>query len=968
MHKQKCSKTLKIFYQNVRGLRTKISKFLVLLEDSDADLFAITETGCNESIYDAELILPGYHILRCDRTDGRKHGGVLLVATPRFEIRQVQIPDSIDISKYKFEVVCANVYKQNRFLFTCCVVYIPPQTNEDEYLLMFRILETICNKYNNNVIILGDFNLFSCNNNISNCYEYFAAYCEVIQCNRVPNCNNRQLDLVLSGRSNVTVEAEREGLQPVDAYHPPLAVVVGVSAAAVLSSSPPSTSLSSTHERRVLFEQWNFAKADYSYLYYLISTVDWNDIYNIEDPDLALNFFYDKITDAFNTCIPLKNRNSKCNKRMYPVWYSSEIIKTIVHKHRLHKKYKKTKSPVDYEAFSRCRAKVKADTRAAHDCYRDHVQQNLASDPKAFWSFMRSKRSNTSQYKLIKGGQLLADHEWASEFAQFFQSVYSTTPATLDVAAASASGTQNGAGAWTHLGRLDRSEVRRALAHLPAKRSVGPDGIPPFILKDCRMTLVDPLLHIFNRCIAKAKFPDRWKLTRVVPIPKGKVGGEASDYRPVAILSTPAKIFESAIHNNMYTQVRSYLSEAQHGFRPGKSTTTNLLHQMATVIPAVDAGLQVDVAYLDFRKAFDTVDNDVLLCKLADVGFTPHTLKFFASYLSDRRQFVDCVGYHSEPYFTRSGVSQGSNLGPLLFVLMINDLSKIVKDSECLLFADDLKLSRVIRDKNTDHGLLQRDLDRVMDWSRQNKLYFNIEKCSILSFTRARTPSHCSYHMEGQPIQRVTEVRDLGITFTADLTFRKHITKVCRKAYRNLGFVLRQANDFNNIKALKALYEALVKSHMECNAAIWSPNEAKYATMLERIQNKFVRFLYLKTYGVYPGYPLLYPTLYLLGTVGYYRLEARREVMLATYLYNVLRGKCHNPRILGELRLCVPDGYVRRRRRPRLLVVPTARTELLKQAPMTRALHTLNAIAEQIDLFNCSVNDFTRVAYSVICY
>ncbi|KAF9810913.1 hypothetical protein SFRURICE_005339 [Spodoptera frugiperda] len=130
--------------------------------------------------------------------------------------------------------------------------------------------------------------------------------------------------------------------------------------------------------------------------------------------------------------------------------------------------------------------------------------------------------------------------------------------------------------------------------------------------------------------------------------------------------------------------------------------------------------------------------------------------------------------------------------------------------------------------------------------------------------------------------------------------------------------------------------------------------------MIERIQNKFTRFVYLKLYGVYPGYPLLYPTLFVLGMVGYYKLEVRREVALATYLFKVLRGKTHNPALLEELRLCVPDEYVWRRRRPRLLVVPCARTNLMQKAPLTRALRTLNTIADRMDLFSCTLNEFTR--------
>lgn len=200
----KPSSSINILYQNVRGLRTKTVQFISLIESSSSDLFAITESGLSAAIQNAEFTLPGYQVLRCDRADGRKHGGVLLVATPRVELRQVPLPGNVNIDNHKFELICASVYIQNRFLFTCCTVYIPPQTDENEYMLMFSLLEKICIRYRNNLIILGDFNLFSCNITVCNYYEYFIAFCEFSQCNTVHNCNDRQLDLVLSARSGVT--------------------------------------------------------------------------------------------------------------------------------------------------------------------------------------------------------------------------------------------------------------------------------------------------------------------------------------------------------------------------------------------------------------------------------------------------------------------------------------------------------------------------------------------------------------------------------------------------------------------------------------------------------------------------------------------------------------------------------------------------------------------------------------------
>ncbi|PZC77634.1 hypothetical protein B5X24_HaOG203142 [Helicoverpa armigera] len=565
----------------------------------------------------------------------------------------------------------------------------------------------------------------------------------------------------------------------------------------------------------------------------------------------------------------------------------------------------------------------------------------------------------------MKNGEDLTDDQCAGEFADFFKSVYNQVPPTLDAQAAAAEAGVTSA--RVHLNNLTLNEVQIALQNLKPKRSSGPDGIPPFLFRDCARVLAGPLHYIYNTCLQQSTFPERWKISRVVPVPKGKSGPDVSGYRPVAVLSTPAKVFESAIQSSIQGQVRAQLSDAQHGFRPGRSTATNLLNFMAQVIPAVDAGVQVDAAYFDFKKAFDTVDNDVLLRKLADIGCTLHLLQFFVSYMKDRQQYVDYNGFESEPYYTRSGVSQGSNLGPLEFIIMINSLPEVVRHATCLLFADDLKLLLEVRDES-DCTRLQDDIDRVVKWSHDNKLYFNVSKCSVISFTRSRSPVCYEYKAEATPMTRVTQVRDLGVNLTPELTFREHIINICKKAYRNLGFLLRQSQGFTNIRTVRVLYDALVRSHLEYGGVIWAPHEAKYSVMLERVQNKFTRHLYWRLYGVYPLYPLMYPTLFVLGMVGYNQLKVRREFTLILYLIKLLRGKEHNPGVLRYLCLSVPDRYVERRRRPPLLAVPTARTNLLAKTPLTRAIRTINEIQKSIDIFSCQFSELAKMILFILCY
>lgn len=208
---------------------------------------------------------------------------------------------------------------------------------------------------------------------------------------------------------------------------------------------------------------------------------------------------------------------------------------------------------------------------------------------------------------------------------------------------------------------------------------------------------------------------------------------------------------------------------------------------------------------------------------------------------------------------------------------------------------------------------------------------------------------------------KATTVRDLGIQMKHDLTFAEHITKICKKAYRNLGFVLRQTKDIYSILAVKSLYNALVRSQLESCSMIWNPHETKYVLMTEKIQNKFLRCMYKKQYGIYPSYPIIYPTKFLLGMIGYYSIEVRRKLSLSMYVFKVFRGQLDNSLILGAIGICVPNTRLRRGPRLEVLASPTCRTNILKFAPVTVAIRLLNDISRgDTDLFHCTLTGFTQ--------
>ncbi|GBM90559.1 putative RNA-directed DNA polymerase from transposon BS [Araneus ventricosus] len=313
-------------------------------------------------------------------------------------------------------------------------------------------------------------------------------------------------------------------------------------------------------------------------------------------------------------------------------------------------------------------------------------------------------------------------------------------------------------------------DVVLAISELKSSLTVGVDNILSFIIKGCSEFLIYPLLVLSNLPLRTKVFPGAWKQTKIIPVFKKGDAQNCKNYRPIAILSPFSKIFESIIHKKLYNQVKNLISTSQHGLIPKRSTTINLFCLTDKIISSFESGSQLDVIYTDFSKAFDSIDFGILLKKLQGIGFHVNLIAWILSYLCKRSLYVYFNNAVSHEFTSTSGVPQGSNLGPLLFMLFINDLTCVLKYSGCFLFADDLKLFGSIR-SDLDSVLLQRDLDCLFKWCIDNRLHLNTEKCSVLSYTRKAQPLIHVYKINNLVLSRSNTITDLGIIFDSKLDF-----------------------------------------------------------------------------------------------------------------------------------------------------------------------------------------------------
>lgn len=330
-------------------------------------------------------------------------------------------------------------------------------------------------------------------------------------------------------------------------------------------------------------------------------------------------------------------------------------------------------------------------------------------------------------------------------------------------------------------------------------------------------------------------------------------------------------------------------------------------------------------------------------------------IKLFYAYLNDRKQFVSLRGLRSVEYGATSGVPQGSVLGPLLFILFINDIVDIL-DVNCLLYADDLKLYCSIDGPN-DCLRLQDNLDRLSLWCTNNRLPLNVAKCCVLSFTLKAEVIRFGYSIDSVVLQRADSFRDLGVTFDVKLSFSIHIQQITTEAMKTYGFLARNSREFRNVSTLKVLYNSFIRSKLEYASIVWSPHYKVHIDSIEAVQRKFLKLLSFKLDSVYPCIGFSHDLLLQRHSVSL--LDDRRKYCQHIFVVKLLRGMIDSPQLKEKLVFATSRENARFKL---IFNIPTPRTNVLKYSPVHMMCNACNKHSD-IDLLNCSISDIRRLYF-----
>ncbi|MEW8545255.1 MAG: reverse transcriptase family protein [Candidatus Thiodiazotropha sp.] len=588
------------------------------------------------------------------------------------------------------------------------------------------------------------------------------------------------------------------------------------------------------------FERYNFHKGDYKSCVDVLQEVDWDLVMEGLGVSESWTYFAETLIQLIMNYIPVSKVRS--DKGSHNPIVTPQCLEVIREKHKKWKKYLNCKSDENFQQYKNARNKVVSELRKANYSYEKDLATRIKTDSKLFWKHVRAKTKTKASIGALENevGTITSnEQEIANLLNCYFSSVFEKEPEVdfptfedrhfehplLDI-------------------EITEEKVCKVINALKIDKSQGPDRLHPRLLKEIGPYITGVLKQIFRKSLDEGVLPEDWKLANVTAIFKSGDRKRPENYRPISLTSVVCKLMEKLIRNEIvsHMETRNLFSKFQHGFIAGKSCTTQLLEFMEEITEALDRGDDVDVIYLDFQKAFDKVPHNRLLTKLKGYGIRGKIHVWIRDFLTGRKQRVVVNGANSSWRSVTSGIPQGSILGPILFLIFINDLPEVLS---CLVkfYADDAKIYSPIKVVD-DEMRLQANIHNAEIWAETWKMFFNAKKCKHMRIGKGQ-PDH-PYTMTSNQvvsnIEQVTSEKDLGITFDRKLLFRDHIAKKSAIANRNLGLIFRSFTYLDK-DMFVSLYKSLVRPHLEYATTVWSPMFKKDSVILENVQRRATRMV-----------------------------------------------------------------------------------------------------------------------------
>ena len=785
------------------------------------DLIGIAETHLDSTVDVSKLDLTGYSFLKSNHPNNVKRGGVGLYVKDTFPANSR--PDMVTLPEC---IVCEVQLDNKKYFFA--ILYRSPSQSQIEFQDFMNNFELMLSKMSGEnpycVIITGDFNCRSTNwwgddieNDEGKLFEPFTSDLGLHQLINEPTHsigNSRScIDVIFTDQQYLFLESGVHPSLHEKCHHQ---IVYGKLSVRVLSPPP--------YRRRI----WFYDRANVAAIKKSIEMFPWKDtLSDIACPNQQVKCLNETLLNIFSNFIP--NKIITVRPRQAP-WITQSIKNFIRKKNRAYKTFIRNGQPEDrLEAITNMIAHGSKLIEDAKDKYFTKIGRTLSNPEtgkKLYWS-MINKVLNKAKIPIIP--PLIENDIFVLDFAakaEIFNDYFIQQCTTIDTGSELPSTSIPNTSLLNGFSISDE-KILNIIRSLDSNKAHGWDDISVRMIKMCDDILLLPLRLIFESCMSQGVFPQVWKQANVVPIHKKNSKSLKNNYRPISLLPILGKVLEKLIFDSLYHHLEKngLLNQNQTGFRPGDSTVNQLLSIVHSIFTAFDCNPTLDVrsVYLDISKAFDRVWHQGLIYKLRQCGVSGKLLMLMQSFLSDRKQRTVLNGKTSTWGTISAGVPQGSILGPLLFLIYINDLTDGIR-CDVKLFADDTSIFTVVHDPHTAALDMNHDLNLIKLWAHNWRMSFNPDpnkKAVEVTFSKKRIPmNHPPIFFNDIPVKKVQEHKHLGIILDSKLSFNSHIKSIISKSRQGIG-MLRFLSKYLPRHTLNDIYKLYIRPHLDYGDVIY---------------------------------------------------------------------------------------------------------------------------------------------------
>ena len=922
-----------ISHLNVRSLIKHMDESFLHL--SDDDVICFSETWLSLKVDDPLVSRLGYKYIRLDRKTGKKGGGLMMyIKEPLFPYVE-KLPNCITSDEMSEELwVILNKPGWKKTIIG--LIYRPPSGKADLFIQhMGDMLGTINvdhNIANKDVIVIGDFNIdFAKTHNLlrTRLKGIMGDYGlqQTITCpTRVTNNSKSTIDLIFTNINTKLINSVGTIEVSISDHKP---IYLNKKAQ---RHKHPKTCITSRNYR--YYDKEIFGNV-------LLDNQDWHKFWAIEgDPEKSWEIMCNIISNSVDILYPRRKINIR--EDQHP-WVNKNLRLELQAKDALYRRAQRTNAPEDWHSFHELKVKTRKAIIASKRAFINGKLDECKDDPRLFWKEMdknlnigKGKNTQTVCERIRDShGNIVTGNAIAATFNDFYISIGKElalkfpditnvdTPIALDIKK------------QCSFRFIGMKEMKSVIQGLKSNKSTCVSDINMKIFKDALITLLVEFTHLINVCLDKSKMPTQWKVGTVTPIPKGAPSLNMGDYRPISVLPAPSKVIERLVYNQLvyYLECNMLLDSRQHGFRKNHSTVSAILEVVQYLYERTDVGDTVHCAFIDYSKAFDTIDHEILCKKLYAIGFNRQIVCWCRNYLDSRCQSVK-FGEQISPLLPIScGVPQGSILGPLFFIIYVNDLLKLFPYDgvKITLYADDTVLYISHQDPSKAASLLEEGLRRLSNWCVKNKMTINVKKTKHMILS----PIVCGMKnvlLNGEILDIVHIYNYLGVKIDDKLSFEPFLREKCNKVNMRI-YQLSKLRKYITINVASLIYKQTILPAIEYADQMVESGPSDKIDRLQVLQEKAVRIIDNK------AHPEMDTTL----LSNYYRIIPLKERRAEHLCVSMLRLS-KDDRYLDNSR---PKIHLRNRHKIRFKTFKRVHEKYLK-SPISRGISMWDRIPESV--------------------